>query len=667
MQPSEAGQRAETAQIVDHAGGEGALPVRLPVMEHQGGISVFVPVIPVLPDLEALRVDHLVPGQAQVGDPSEHGRRQGLQLVQAQEGKVRVVLFPAALGVLDPKFIEIPGLHQVLRLLAQFRRYRQKGALEAIQGLKIVDFQAHQGKSAALFIVHDVQEVQILHVRHAVQNQVPGLDGREIRQGKAAGDGQLAEGHALQSTPVREPGAVEKDQRTALAQQAALMLQSLQRTQRGAMLQGETGGSPVLRQSGQVGDTAALQAERTAGSRQLGQVQGLDPAEAQVCHLKVLQVGQGLLQSAADVQTQGRDLFHSGQARPIPDLAGIAELGQAGLILAEPAQKVQIRKLCVGQGDISQLLQPAQEGDVPKGGLARGGDRQLLQGRAASDGAVIPDGLTAVNAKPCERLQLRYGGNILQPGKIMDLQLYEPGRLLQKVQIGQGKLVVQLQDLQLGVLQTAQVQVSLQILAVVDPEPVQRGRIEGAEIDPPVVDHIHVDLPESLAVGQRTEVGDGAGGVDKIQLGDLGAPHPFQIRDLAVHQHEIFQPWQQSQIRQLPGLHMGQGQAAQVGHPLQKAQIPVRGHAVFVPVLPAEPVVPVIIIIPIGKGVPFREGNVIFRLGFGIELHLFAHDDHVPNLGQVLLCPALGDIVLRLSRFGHDRRRLLRRLPGPPE
>ena len=265
IQLPQAGQCTEPFHVLKHARRERHHLVRLAVVELKGRVPVPVLVFPVLPDVIAVQVDDLIARDADTGNTAQQGRRQGVQLVQAQQGILHLVHLPAALGVFDAVLAEIPGVHQILRLLGQLGRDGQVGSVEAAERLKIVQIlQTDQLEAAGLFRVQTVQNAQSVHLRHTVKAQHPGTERHTFRYRKAAGDAERTEIHPLQRAPVRQARA-EIDLQVL---DAGLVLQPVQRLQRRAFVQIQMGGLPVLRQRTQIRDPAAVQLQTDGWVRQ---------------------------------------------------------------------------------------------------------------------------------------------------------------------------------------------------------------------------------------------------------------------------------------------------------------------------------------------------------------------------------------------------------------
>ena len=106
-----------------------------------------------------------------------------VQFVHAQQSKVHVVHLPAALRILNAVLAEIAGLDQVFRLLLKLRGHRQGLAVEAAERCKISQLiHSDQRKAAVAVGIQTLQEIQIFHIRHAVEIQIS--EGKVLKGGK---------------------------------------------------------------------------------------------------------------------------------------------------------------------------------------------------------------------------------------------------------------------------------------------------------------------------------------------------------------------------------------------------------------------------------------------------------------------------------------------------
>ena len=177
----------------------------LPVIANVQGGRVRVPVL-LHPGI-LVRHDG-VAGQGQDRDAAQQGAGQGVDLLQAHELHVGLDGLPPALRVRDLIVVQQAAVHHGLGLLLQMGRYPEPAAVEVIEGAEIRDpVYVHEADTVPFMPVFG-EAVQVPEIVDGGEGHVPHRDLPKIGQGEQGLQIDLVQPLAVQSRPVREPGAV---------------------------------------------------------------------------------------------------------------------------------------------------------------------------------------------------------------------------------------------------------------------------------------------------------------------------------------------------------------------------------------------------------------------------------------------------------------------------
>ena len=340
----------------------------------------------------------------------------------------------------------------------------------------------------------------------------------------------------------------------------------------------------------------------------------------------------------------------------VQDISGEAQ-ADAALVGGDPLQEVHVIQIAAIQMDIPQFRKICEKRSITDGvGVIVTLEMDMFQRGAARDGRIVRDTLTVLDFQLLQLLEALQGGDVPQHAHVPQLQGAD--RLVsQKIKIAQGERPqLHLRQLFTGG-EPRQIGFAV-ALAVFQAQVLQLGRGEGGEVRRVI--EVDPGMLEPCAVTQRRIVRDlGKLGVKAVKL---CAAQPFQAVDVAAAEVHKLKKRSAAEIGQhlRVRLHIHQSQKAQPRHQLEKTQVVIAGHGVFVPVLLAVPVAAVLVPVIIGYPIdvkPVFPGLAEIRVGVIAEI--VAHDDHILDGGQILLGQTRGDID-RLGRdLRHDRHGFL--------
>ena len=406
----------------------------------------------------------------------------------------------------------------------------------------------------------------------------------------------------------------------------------------------------------------------------------------QMSDLRALEIRQdGVEIPVVRVDVEIIIVLHKAQAGVIPDVPG--ELEVEIPFVGKAAQKVRVRQVDVIELKPLKMVQPGQERQIPDLPM-HAPDMKMFKLTAACGGRKISQLPAAFDIQRAKPFQLADRADIPQRAAVRDLQrrdrqAFDPFEIGQAVHLGKPEHRELFRFLQAGeVLQRQIAQRDVEQLAAAaqrrqvesasavrmpEPEVFQPRRREAGKVRS-VRDLEHVDRNSSQSFAGRQSAESMHRRKAQRELLRRRARDPVDAFKAAAFDIDALELLRAAQIgkRGLVGVDEDHGQAAQVRHQADKAQIVPAGGGKLLPRFLAVPV-HVVPFVEIGKMIPGLEGVIrderdiaVCRKSLDLivleESDLLAHDHHVLDGREIFLGDAEcgGNNDRSLSRHGGE-------------